>query len=71
MNTLIKGHEMEQIAIATSTPIAYAASGISIYMGLTVGEWQAIGVIGGLILGILTYATNLYYKRKADKRASN
>ncbi len=30
--------------------------------------WAAIGVLGSLALGFLTYLTNLYFKIKEDRR---
>lgn len=56
------------------TGIGYGASSGSILFGLlntfTYEQWNAIGVIGGLFIGIATFITNLYYRRKADRRAS-
>ena len=31
-------------------------------------QWAAIGVLGSLMLGLLTYLTNLYFKIKDDRR---
>ncbi|EJO0223919.1 TPA: class II holin family protein, partial [Escherichia coli] len=31
-------------------------------------QWAAIGVLGSLALGFLTYLTNLYFKIREDKR---
>nr|DAI64333.1 MAG TPA: holin [Caudoviricetes sp.] len=31
-------------------------------------QWAAIGVLGSLLLGLLTYLTNLYFKIKDDRR---
>lgn len=31
-------------------------------------QWAAIGVLGSLVLGFLTYLTNLYFKIREDKR---
>ncbi|EHW27574.1 lysis S family protein [Escherichia coli DEC8D] len=31
-------------------------------------QWVAIGVLGSLLFGLLTYLTNLYFKIKEDKR---
>ncbi|QGX87837.1 holin [Escherichia coli] len=31
-------------------------------------QWAAIGVLGSLLLGLLTYLTNLYFKIREDKR---
>ncbi len=58
--------------ITTVNPITYAASATAVTMGgLTSGEWQMAGVIGGLILGVLTFVTNLYYKHKILKLRQN
>jgi hypothetical protein len=56
--------DMQHIAEVSSAPATYVASAASIVFGLTVSEWQAVGVIGALILGALTYGTTLYFKRK-------
>ena len=31
-------------------------------------QWAAIGVLGSLLFGLLTYLTNLYFKIKDDRR---
>ncbi|EKK5415616.1 class II holin family protein [Enterobacter cloacae complex sp. JNL001] len=31
-------------------------------------QWAAIGVIASILLGLLTYLTNLYFKIKDDRR---
>ena len=62
--------KVTHVADVSSTPATYAASAASIIAGLTLDEWQAIGVIGGLILGALTFGTNLYFKCKHDRRLS-
>ena len=31
-------------------------------------QWVAIGVLGGLLFGLLTYLTNLYFKIREDRR---
>lgn len=31
-------------------------------------QWAAIGVLGSLVFGLLTYLTNLYFKIKEDRR---
>ena len=62
--------KMQHAADVSSTPATYLASAGSIIAGLTLDEWQAVGVIGGLILGLLTFATNFYFKCKHDKRLS-
>ncbi|WP_244582726.1 phage holin, partial [Escherichia coli] len=35
---------------------------------VTPSQWAAIGVLGSLVFGLLTYLTNLYFKIKEDKR---
>ncbi|EMC2288541.1 class II holin family protein [Salmonella enterica] len=31
-------------------------------------QWAAIGVLGSIVLGLVTYLTNLYFKIKEDRR---
>ncbi|ROK86489.1 holin, partial [Escherichia coli] len=31
-------------------------------------QWAAIGVLGSLLFGLLTYLTNLYFKIREDRR---
>ena len=35
---------------------------------VTPSQWAAIGVLGSLVFGLLTYLTNLYFKIKEDRR---
>ena len=35
---------------------------------VTPSQWAAIGVLGSLVFGMLTYLTNLYFKIKEDRR---
>ncbi|CSF97565.1 lysis protein S [Shigella sonnei] len=58
-----------------STGIAYGTSaGSAGYWFLqwldqvSPSQWAAIGVLGSLLLGLLTYLTNLYFKIREDKR---
>ncbi|MEB6533263.1 class II holin family protein [Pantoea stewartii] len=48
---------------------AYGASAGTVANGLLTrlspDEWSAIGVIAGIIVALLTFLVNLYYKRKA------
>lgn len=41
---------------------AYSASGFVMYLGTL--DWNTICMVGGLILGVLTFAVNWYYKRQ-------
>lgn len=49
-----------------TAPVAYATSGFVMYLGTL--DWNTITMIGGLILGILTFGVNWYYKQ-ANSRA--
>lgn len=58
-----------------TTGISYGASGGSALFwfkrlldGYTPEQWAAIGVIGSLLFGLLTFLTNLYFQIKADRR---
>lgn len=58
-----------------TTGISYGASGGSaafwfkqLLDGYTPEQWAAIGVIGSLCFGLLTYLTSLYFKIKEDRR---
>ena len=64
-------YQMEKI----STGIAYGTSaGSAGYWFLqwldhvSPSQWAAIGVLGSLVLGFLTYLTNLYFKIREDRR---
>jgi hypothetical protein len=48
--------------IATGTTVAtYTASCVAVLSGLTLTDW---GVIAGISIGILTYVTNWFLRRK-------
>ncbi|HBR2996944.1 TPA: class II holin family protein [Klebsiella pneumoniae] len=62
---------MEKMA----TGVAYGASvgnagywGFQLLDKVSPSQWAAIGVIGSLVFGFLTYLTNLYFKIKEDRR---
>lgn len=57
-----------------TTGIAYGASvgnaGFWLFQVLdkvSPSQWAAIGVLGSLLFGFLTYLTNLYFKIKEDR----
>lgn len=56
------------IVTKTATAATYGGAGNAIAFGLTANEWSVVGVIGGLIIALLGYFTNLYFKRRADRR---
>lgn len=55
-----------------TTGAAYGASAGSILNGVlnaySPEQWNAIGVLVGIIIAFLTYLTNLYFKIREDKR---
>lgn len=57
----------ERIAHVT-TGISYAVSGGTVlFAGLSQAEWTIIGIISGIVLGVLTYLTSLFFKYKLYK----
>jgi hypothetical protein len=49
--------------MAKSSNIAiYGGSASSIMFGLTPGEWQILGVFGGLLLGLGGFLINVWFK---------
>ena len=62
---------MEKIATGASYSTSAAGAGywlLQILDNVTPSHWTAIGVLGSLFLGRLTYLTNLYFKIKEDRR---
>lgn len=57
-----------------TTGAAYGASAGSILNGVlnaySPEQWNAIGVLVGIIIAVLTYLTNLYFKIREDNRRS-
>jgi len=55
-----------------TTGVAYGASAGSVLNGLlntfSPDQWNAIGVLAGISVAVLTYMTNLYFKIKEDRR---
>lgn len=58
-----------------TTGVSYGASGLSggywmlqLLDTVSPTQWAAIGVLGSLLFGLLTFLTNLYFKVKEDRR---
>lgn len=51
-----------------STAATYGGSGTAIMFGLTPGEWQVLGVIGGLLIGAAGFAFNAWLGWRRDQR---
>jgi hypothetical protein len=40
------------------------ASGLDTIFGLTTNQWSVVGVIGGLVIALLGFLVNIYFKRQ-------
>jgi hypothetical protein len=61
MSTITEAAEAAHKVASIAT---YGGSGAAIYFGFSPGEWQAIGIIGGLVFAAAGYLTNFYFKRQ-------
>lgn len=39
-----------------------ASIGVSTYFGMSLGEWQVIGIVAGILFAAAGYFTNLWFK---------
>ncbi|WP_202987352.1 phage holin [Mixta mediterraneensis] len=57
---------MKTMADKVTTAAAYTTSGATFLAGsMSLNEWLAIG---GFILAVLTFAVNIHFQRKRDRR---
>ena len=68
MTILNHSQEAEQFGAKVGASVAYAGGGVSVAFGLTQSQWQAIGIIVGIAVGVLGLAMNWYFKSREDKR---
>jgi len=61
----VKDQATEAAIAATAQKVTYGASAATVYGGLTANE---IAAFGGLVLALLGFFVNLYYKRRIDRR---
>jgi hypothetical protein len=40
----------------------YGGSGVAVYFGFSPGEWQVIGILGGLFFAAAGFFTNVWFK---------
>lgn len=52
-----------------SSIASYAGSSAAIIFGMNKDEWQVVGVLSGIFIGIITFCTNLYFKNEHLKIA--
>ena len=50
------------------TGVSYAGAGVSVVSGLTLTEW---GIVVGIITALLTFAANIIYQHRRDRRERN
>ncbi|CAM4032515.1 HP1 family phage holin [Ectopseudomonas alcaliphila] len=48
--------------------VSYAGAGVSVVSGLTLTEW---GIVVGIITALLTFAANIIYQHRRDRRERN
>lgn len=46
----------------------YGGSGTAVVFGLTTSQWQVVGVLGGLLIGIAGFAFNAWLGWRRDQR---
>lgn len=51
-----------------SAAVGYSGSGTAVVFGLSPGEWQVLGVIGGLLIGAAGFAFNAWLGWRRDQR---
>lgn len=61
------GNESAEIAHRVASAATYGGSATAVFFGFTAGEWQVIGVIGGLVIGFIGLAVNTYFQWKRSK----
>lgn len=51
-----------------SAMVGYGGSGTAFVFGLSASQWQAIGVIGGLLIALAGFAFNAWLGWRRDQR---
>lgn len=51
-----------EAAHKAASAATYGGSGVAVYFGFSPGEWQVIGIVGGLVFAALGFLTNWYFK---------
>ncbi len=63
--------KMDKLATGVSYGSSAVGTGYWLFQlldNVTPSQWTAIGVLGSLLFGLLTYLTNLYFRIKEDRR---
>ncbi|AJA26941.1 Phage holin lysis protein S [Escherichia coli O157:H7 str. SS52] len=64
-------YQMEKITTGVSYTTSAVGTGywfLQLLDRVSPSQWAAIGVLGSLLFGLLTYLTNLYFKIREDRR---
>ncbi|KXL73022.1 holin, partial [Escherichia coli] len=64
-------YQMEKITTGVSYTTSAVGTGywlLQLLDKVSPSQWVAIGVLGSLLFGLLTYLTNLYFKIREDRR---
>ena len=64
-------YQMEKITTGVSYTPSAVGTGywfLQLLDRVSPSQWAAIGVLGSLLFGLLTYLTNLYIKIREDRR---
>ncbi len=67
----IVNNQMEKITTGVSYTTSAVGTGywfLQLLDRVSPSQWAAIGVLGSLLFGLLTYLTNLYFKIREDRR---
>lgn len=56
-------HHTEQVA-ANATSVSYSASGVAVFLGLTVDEWGIMAAIVGILGVVSTFCFNAWFRMK-------
>ncbi|HCM1918727.1 TPA: class II holin family protein [Salmonella enterica subsp. salamae serovar 28:r:e,n,z15] len=58
---------MDKMSTGASYGVSIATMLYSFLDSFTHDEWAAIGIVGGLFFGALTWASNVYFQRQRNR----
>lgn len=61
--------EAADAAHKAASAVTYGGSGVAVYFGFSPGEWQVIGIFGGLFFAAAGFLANVYFKHQHLKLA--
>lgn len=73
MNLSHQTAETGEYLSRAASGLQVAGGGTAVFFGMSQGEWQAVGVVGGLLIGVIGICLNAvvsaYFKHKHYKLA--